>query len=722
FLKQSTSIDKKEVIEGEEVSLKIDYDAMGRRWEGRNLTVNLEDYSGNQLAYVSNSCMLDGKRMSASSIHIDRKTVKIDLPSMNENTHSQLSLKLKVQKSDTTSTNGKIKCITSVKDESPQVSINPLIISGIPDRITQEVFVDKDNIIQGDTINCTIKQLVHFQESTNRNLEISVKDFLDAGVILKYVPDSLYINDVKITPQSISKDKITVHLSDIKYSNKDTNVTIRLQFKVFQSSTKDVKQQIKFHFNDSEYNRRDDFISMKIRGIYKGDIEAIGNVYNLYLGDTLKEDRPINCIVNKVIKVGENVVDPMDYKLNWEKPLRNISTETIGEKSASIKITYLPTHKEKTIQVPINVHYGNSLLIMDTDKRALGTFRLSDNNIIESHQGGEINDNEVLEKGNNDKIYEVDWYDFANKHNGYDENIDDVSHGEFLVEGLGNDHKLDVLKKWSKCKVSEGDILRVTEKSPEKVFYTKDNQKITINSKRKNVFFEIFNHQYRLLNINNLCSKIPTIKIGTSHQEIDQKINTYTNNQFDNVSIEKIIEYPDTASPGMKKAKIQVSEILSTQKRYWLKTYHQKVHYVMDMEFYVTDGGEIRLSVPDKIEFENLDTIYSKEQIINRKKDKNLGIRVTDTRTKKSSWSIDLQVVKGDLLPYTVWKDENDNYKYLNNPVKIYESSGLDEQEIDISSNWRRNAQLLFRIPKKTYLPTGSYSEILVWNLIQGPN
>lgn len=406
--------------------------------------------------------------------------------------------------------------------------------------------------------------------------------------------------------------------------------------------------------------------------------------------------------------------------------VNQLSTDTVGTKTAKVRVTKKPENKFIDVDVPVTVGWGNSVVYGSYDlggtDRTSAAFTLYTDTVpyIVASQGNEDDNLMIHENFSNEPYYMFNWFDLSSKQSI---KMDENNNGEKFIKANGNDLKKDKLKEWGVNQIQNvnyGDIVRAWVVEPSKNWLYENGQKQTYNDDKKAVYYEITSSGYSPLHFNQLTSKSGSVAIYSTHEYLNQHISDYIDLKgYKNITVKGFSEYPNTKVSGPQKAKIIIEETLTTGK---------KVEYEYEVTLNV-ESGDLSYSVPNTLTFKEFSKSRD-EQIVQRKYSGNLGLMVKDTRGANSqgNWKL-MAKVKNDLdslAPYLVYRDKNQIDSYLNgNSVLIYSQEKQTDAngplEVEVSSEWSNNTGILLKIPSKNNLSSQKYSTTITWNLVEGP-
>lgn len=444
-------------------------------------------------------------------------------------------------------------------------------------------------------------------------------------------------------------------------------------------------------------------------------ITANPNKQTVNLGSDFSKVSPYNLV--KDVKLGNQTLTKDEYTVSIQN---TVSTDTVGDKTAKALITYKKdTSKTLSLDVPVEITWGDSIHLRGGYSKsvlALSLIYVGDNLEIRASKGEDVASGSIHDS--KDKYFGIDLYNLNNSllENYYSKSIN----GSINLSNAYKEVK-------SPIKVIEGDIIKIYHKQirsyPHLLELYTDSVKMVPNSDEHMVnddlYFEITSEGFKLLNINHLQTKNPSIPIYSTEEYLDEHISDYIDLKgYPNISVKEFSQYPNTKASGQQKGKIIVEETLTTGK---------KVQYEYEVTFTIGDGT-LTYSVPKTLTFKEFAKSKS-EQVIQRKYSGDLGLKISDNRGegKQGNWRLTAQVSQSEeLSPYLIFRDDSLQDKYLNQgATEIYsqakQSNPTEPLNVEVSGQWTKDTGILLKVPSNNTLSSKQYTSTITWNLVEGP-
>ena len=296
-------------------------------------------------------------------------------------------------------------------------------------------------------------------------------------------------------------------------------------------------------------------------------ISANPNKQTVNLGSEFNKVSPYDFITD--VKLGNQILTKDEYTVSVQN---TVSTDTIGDKTAKVLVTYKKdTSKTVSIDVPVNVLWGNSIVYGGYDYAASGrttaafTLNNGDNPFITAAQGGTRDDNLAIHSNFPDELYYTfNWFDLSSKQTFL---MKEDEKGTSFIQANGNDLKKDKLNEWGvnqKQAVNYGDVVRAWQVETSKNWLYENEQKNIYNKGNQSVYYEITKTGYMPLTFNQATINKRTISIDESDKEIENKIAESI--ELPDGITAKFIEYPNREKQGDSQGIIRVSQTLGSGK------------------------------------------------------------------------------------------------------------------------------------------------------------
>lgn len=566
----------------------------------------------------------------------------------------------------------------------------------------------KYNWVSGQLITHTGKFTVRGDIQTKIPDELSV--------VQKMVPT--YKVGQKITKEEIQKNiqwsgnneasSLDILGDDLNYMISSNDVGENSLRFTLQESLDDAKRSIEFNF---QFNVEKEEV-----------ITATAIPQDILLGEEWEGIDPYDLITN--VKLGDQALTKDDYEISVQN---SVLTSTVGDKTAKVLITYKKdTGKKLLVDVPISVLWGNTVHLRGAYSKsviALSLLNKDGNYQITASKGEETDGGRIHETSGT--YIGIETYSLSSFNTQLGNNLE--QNYSIDIDGrVSKDTAYKLIK--SPLSVKIGDVLKIYHKQfrsyPGLVeLYTGSVKQANPNGDRHmnndNLYLQITEDGFKILNFNQLESKSVSIPIYSTQEYLEEHIEDYIDLKgYKNLSVKEFSQYPNTKSSGTQKGKIIVEELLSTGK---------KVQYEYEVTFTIQEG-ELTLSAPKILDFQD----FSKsklEQLIQRKKIADLGLSVKDSRGdgKQGGWRVTARVNQSEeLAPYLIFRDGNTEDQYLNQgAVEIYSQSKQGESvepiNVEVSGEWTKDTGILLKVPSKNNLSSEKYTSTITWNLVEGP-
>lgn len=261
----------------------------------------------------------------------------------------------------------------------------------------------------------------------------------------------------------------------------------------------------------------------------------------------------------KDVKFGSKVLSESDYTVSMiEVP----NLVTVGEKKAKVKITY--GNEKLELDIPIKVNWGNTIHLKG------GNY----NSVLAISIPSSANPKLVLNKGIDSGS--------GNVHNSIKGKYMEISHLRDSYQGFtpistvtidgdaDRSSSSEDAKALSTYEFYTKDVLKIShvelKKLPEMLDLYIDSQKTIPNTDKHMLNDDLYlarkGKQFRVLNFNHLESKKSEIPINSDKEYLDTHIEEFIDKKgFDNINL-KFKSYPETSTPGIKKASIIARELV----------------------------------------------------------------------------------------------------------------------------------------------------------------
>ncbi|MDM8213242.1 hypothetical protein QUW13_05080 [Enterococcus hirae] len=253
-----------------------------------------------------------------------------------------------------------------------------------------------------------------------------------------------------------------------------------------------------------------------------------------------------------------------------------------------------------------------------------------------------------------------------------------VKNYQWATGDILKQHFLDLWGTQRVEAVQAGDIVKA-ENVDGNIGYTQDSIYHGIDQLKNNkeIFFEITARGYRPLAINQLTPKTLSVGYGATHAAIDHLLaNAIDTAGYQNITVEKFTEYPDTTVSGQTTTKVLVSEKLQSGK---------KATYIYEVPVTVEQGSLQFDTIPAGVDFGQV-PLGSRQKLF---WPKDQAVVVTNNRDSADGWAVETALKdskSGDFPNYVKWIDQKDHSeKNLNEVGEIYQSANKGKTAITAS-------------------------------------
>ncbi|MFV0559379.1 MAG: hypothetical protein ACK5NA_01495, partial [Enterococcus sp.] len=302
------------------------------------------------------------------------------------------------------------------------------------------------------------------------------------------------------------------------------------------------------------------------------------------------------------VQLNGRTYDPSEYTV---KATQGVTTQSVGAKTIKLRVTLKEdTTKTVDVEATCNVRWGSTVALggveypsSPDEGRTVAAFTLLDGAIVAT-QGNTEDNYQIHTALTGNKYYTFDWFDLSSQ-DGL--SMTDDLQGNRHLEAAGYEKKQDVLARWTKQPVTNGDIVRAynSEAGARNWLYNNASQQLNETAGLNSVYYEVTASGYQPLHFNQLVPTTKSLKFGMTNEQLDQEIANYLDfGELTSLKVEKFIDYPDTSKLEDTTGKVQVSETLSTGK---------KVYYEYTIPFTVDSESTIDVSLPTTMLFGSTD-------------------------------------------------------------------------------------------------------------------
>lgn len=391
----------------------------------------------------------------------------------------------------------------------------------------------------------------------------------------------------------------------------------------------------------------------------------------IFLGGEFTKEQLQSFVKN--VKFGEQTLSSEEYVVEKETLP---STSLIGEKFAEVKIIHQDTGTEAVIEVPVTVLWGNTIYTAEFDSDA-STAALS---LLITESGPSM----VASEGygtplNSQRIKSRPMFSIFS--DNYNNKIGELYYGTVnqprptLVAGWNQD-LMNISFKY-------GDVLSLTvfrfaisaeNYNGRNTWVTRNEIPVLETSGFPEALYMITKEGYQLMRVNQLTTNELTFSIGSTTEEIEDRLldffdfhPDFTDSEKEEFSF-KLISHDETLKTGEKKAQIRVTQTKGE--------YHFSYDY--EVSFYV-EPGIIELSELANADFDFGEIKYmSSRQEVHAKGDSAPRITINDY-SKVSQWDL--------LVSRTPFADEQG--RVLNDVTMVFKNLKIFEtvhEELEVPS------------------------------------
>ena len=430
------------------------------------------------------------------------------------------------------------------------------------------------------------------------------------------------------------------------------------------------------------------FSKDEITYLYKMELAADKQKGKLFIGQK-NEDIDFSIFV-KNVRSGSKVLNKDEYKVELSDtskiPDVVILPETPEEIEVVVSLISNPNIKI-LVKSEVYLEWGNTIAFGGDEvggRLGGGAYALHNGKVggkpyISAVSGAKtVNDNKPIAPN-----YTSDYLDFGVFNTPSSSDIisftGDSRPSSPRVTAKGTELKQDVLNRWNTPQdvtqsVNYGDIAFSSSVEPKKNYMTGKYWEfpVSLDGNQQNVFYEITNEGYRLLEFNRIeMVENPAVMYGTSKEELDKKAQ---NGEFiklkkpvtiDTVQA-RIIGFKEGHYPNTTKANTYKDSIIIIEQS--LVTNNKKIHYEVPIEMYIADG-DLSFESSDNLSFgQNIlptnDTFYVPLE-------ENHKVVVNDTRQEPKKWNLKARMEKP--LQY----EEGQNvYELTGSSIVLFGSNG----------------------------------------------
>lgn len=399
------------------------------------------------------------------------------------------------------------------------------------------------------------------------------------------------------------------------------------------------------------------------------------------------------------------ILQPTEYDVNWNTDSRYQYT---GSQTLPLTVTAKQPVLSETIDVPVNVHPGTSLLIKNADEHVLFGLALLNNSqgkVLQSVKGSR---EQIGLVGNKVEVAIVKAASLKDNQVLNDVNIDNKTQ-------LSPTDPVGTIPSYNELAINNGDIIHVHHEGEGNkqslVQGYNENTSLDLTAARAQDWYFLVEEQgLRLLKVNQLESK-PDISVPLYSylSEIGQDITDYFTQKYANQELLLPNEDPCFEVAGLVAQPIIVSEKISEDK-------DVQYRYAVSIE---VRAGELTWEIPEKVVFE--DYQLGQAQTLVERKEKNNRVTVCDTRPVKTKWTLSLkETTPSPLSPFLLYKQMNKEIKLNQEGQNILSSNHLNNGKIVTEDSWSETTGLFLNIPNNALLSPTEYQTELEWTLTEG--
>ncbi|UQF71520.1 hypothetical protein M2901_02455 [Vagococcus lutrae] len=399
------------------------------------------------------------------------------------------------------------------------------------------------------------------------------------------------------------------------------------------------------------------------------------------------------------------ILQPAEYGVNWNTDSRYQYT---GSQTLPLTVTAKQPVLSETIDVPVNVHPGTSLLIKNADEQVLFGLALLNNSqgkVLQSVKGSR---EQIGLVGNKIEVAIVKATSLEDNHVLNDVNVDDKTQ-------LSPTDPVGTIPSYNELAINNGDIIHVHhegEGNKQSLVqgYNKNTSLDLTAARAQDWYFLVEEQGLRLLKVNQLESK-PDISVPLYSylSEIGQDITDYFTQTYVEQKLLLPNEDPCFEVAGLVEQPIIVSEKISEDR-------DVQYQYAVSIE---VRAGELTWEIPEKVVFE--DYQLGQVQTLVERKEKNNRVTVCDTRPVKTKWTLSLkETTPSPLSPFLLYKQMNKEIKLNQEGQNILSSNHLNNGKIVTEDSWSETTGLFLNMPNNTLLSPAEYQTELEWTLTEG--
>ncbi|NKZ28127.1 hypothetical protein [Vagococcus lutrae] len=399
------------------------------------------------------------------------------------------------------------------------------------------------------------------------------------------------------------------------------------------------------------------------------------------------------------------ILQQTEYDVNWNTDSRYQYT---GSQTLPLTVTAKQPVLSETIDVPVNVHPGTSLLIKNADEHVLFGLAVLNNSqgkVLQSVQGSR---EQIGLVGNKVEVAIVKVASLEDNQVLNDVNVDDKTQ-------LSPTDPVGTIPSYNELAINNGDIIHVHHEGEVNKQYLvqgyNENTSLDLTAARAQDWYFLVEEQgLRLLKVNQLESK-PDISVPLYSylSEIGQDITDYFTQKCANQELLLPNEDPCFEVAGLVEQPIIVSEKISEDR-------DVQYRYAVSIE---VRAGELTWEIPEKVVFE--DYQLGQAQTLVERKEKNSRVTVCDTRPVKTKWTLSLkETTPSPLSPFLLYKQMNKEIKLNQEGQNILSSNHLNNGKIVTEDSWSETTGLFLNIPNNALLSPTEYQTELEWTLTEG--
>lgn len=399
------------------------------------------------------------------------------------------------------------------------------------------------------------------------------------------------------------------------------------------------------------------------------------------------------------------ILQPTEYDVNWNTDSRYQYT---GSQTLPLTVTAKQPVLSETIDVPVNVHPGTSLLIKNADEHVLFGLAVLNNSqgkVLQSVKGSR---EQIGLVGNKIEVAIVKAASLKDNQVLNDVNVDDKTQ-------LSPTDPVGTIPSYNELAINNGDIIHVHHEGEGNkqslVQGYNENTSLDLTAARAQDWYFLVEEQgLRLLKVNQLESK-PDISVPLYSylSEIGQNITDYFTQKYANQELLLPNEDPCFEVAGLVEQPIIVSEKINEDR-------DVQYRYAVSIE---VRAGELTWEIPEKVVFE--DYQLGQAQTLVERKEKNNRVTVCDTRPVKTKWTLSLkETTPSPLSPFLLYKQMNKEIKLNQEGQNILSSNHLNNGKIVTEDSWSETTGLFLNIPNNALLSPTEYQTELEWTLTEG--